>query len=59
MRPLLTTPRADIEAYLEEHHLAHVEDCTNTDERYARNRLRRQVIPVLRELNPRLTERSV
>ena len=59
VRPLLTTPRADIEAYLEEHHLAHVEDCTNTDERYARNRLRRQVIPVLRELNPRLTEHSV
>ena len=59
VRPLLTTPRADIEAYLEEHHLAHVEDCTNTDERYARNKLRRQVIPVLRELNPRLTERSV
>lgn len=59
VRPLLTTPRADIESYLEAHHLAHVEDCTNTDERYARNRLRRQVIPVLRELNPRLTERSV
>ena len=59
VRPLLTTPRADIEAYLEEHGLTHVEDCTNADPRYARNRLRRQVIPVLRQLNPRLTERSV
>ena len=57
--PLLTTPRADIEAYLEEHHLNHVEDCTNADDSYARNKLRHQVIPVLRELNPRLTERSV
>ena len=56
VRPLLTTSRADIEAYLEENGLSHVEDCTNTDESYARNRIRRQVVPVLRQLNPRLTE---
>ena len=56
VRPLLTTARADIMAYLEEHHVPHVEDSTNTDEAYARNRIRRQVVPVLRQLNPRLTE---
>ena len=56
VRPLLTTSRADIEAYLAQHGLSHVEDCTNTDESYARNRIRRQVVPVLRQLNPRLTE---
>ena len=56
VRPLLTTSRADIEAYLEEHRLSHVEDCTNADESYARNSIRRQVVPVLRQLNPRLTE---
>ncbi|WP_297211736.1 tRNA lysidine(34) synthetase TilS [uncultured Flavonifractor sp.] len=56
VRPLLTTPRAEIEAYLKAHGLHHVEDCTNTDESYARNRIRRQVVPVLRQLNPRLTE---
>ena len=58
VRPLLTTSRADIEAYLAARGLPHVEDCTNTDESYARNRIRRQVVPVLRQLNPRLTERS-
>lgn len=58
VRPLLTTPRADIEAYLEAHGIPHVEDSTNADDSYARNKLRHQVIPVLRELNPRLTERS-
>ena len=58
VRPLLTTPRADIEAYLEAHHIPHVEDSTNTDTKYARNKLRSQVIPVLRELNPKLTQRS-
>ena len=56
VRPLLTTSRADIVAYLEEHHVPHVEDATNADEYYARNRIRRQVVPVLRQLNPRLTE---
>ena len=57
VRPLLTMPRADIEAYLEAHGIPHVEDSTNADDSYARNKLRHQVIPVLRELNPRLTER--
>lgn len=56
VRPLLTTPRAEIEAYLEEYGVPHVEDSTNADTQYARNRLRHQVMPVLRELNPRLIE---
>ena len=56
MRPLLTTSRAEIVAYLEANGVAHVEDSSNTDEGYARNRIRRQVVPVLRQLNPRLTE---
>lgn len=56
VRPLLTTPRAEIEAYLAEQGVAHVEDSTNADAVYARNRLRRDVMPVLRGLNPRLTE---
>ena len=56
VRPLLTTSRAEIEAYLSEHGLPHVEDSTNTDEAYTRNRLRARVLPVLRELNPRFTE---
>ena len=56
VRPLLTTSRADILAYAAEHGVPYGEDSTNSDERYARNRLRRQVVPVLRQLNPRLTE---
>ena len=56
VRPLLTTPRAEIEAYLEAHNVPHVEDSTNSDTQYARNRIRHDVMPVLRELNPRITE---
>lgn len=56
VRPLLTTSRAEILSYLEENRLPHVEDSTNTDTVYARNKLRHQVMPLLRELNPRLDE---
>ena len=52
VRPLLETPRAEIETYLRENALPHVEDQSNADERYRRNRIRHAVMPVLRELNP-------
>ncbi len=52
VRPLLETSRAEIEAYLAENALPHVEDQSNADERYRRNRIRHSVLPVLRELNP-------
>lgn len=56
VRPLLTTPRTEIEAYVSEHGVPFVEDSTNADTAYTRNRLRREILPLLRELNPRLTE---
>ena len=57
VRPLLQTSRAEIEDYLQENGLSHVEDSTNADTAYARNRLRHQVIPLLEELNPALSSR--
>ncbi len=56
VRPLLTVTRAQIEAYAAEHALPYVEDSSNADAAYTRNRLRHTVMPLLRELNPRLTE---
>lgn len=52
VRPLLETSRAEIERYLAEQGLSHVEDGSNADESFLRNRLRRQVMPLLREMNP-------
>jgi tRNA(Ile)-lysidine synthase len=52
IRPLLKTTRAEIESYLEEKGIPHVEDSTNAKDDYSRNRLRHGVLPVLRELNP-------
>lgn len=56
VRPLLTTPRHEIEAYVAENTVPFVEDSTNSDTAYTRNKLRHTVMPLLRELNPRLTE---
>ena len=54
VRPLLGCTRAEIEEYLEENRVPHVEDSSNLSDDYARNLLRHRVMPVLRELNPRL-----
>jgi len=56
VRPLITVTRAQIEAYLEEHSVPHVEDSTNRSEDYTRNLIRRRVMPVLRNINPRFAE---
>ncbi|HWI10445.1 MAG TPA: tRNA lysidine(34) synthetase TilS, partial [Burkholderiaceae bacterium] len=47
LRPWLDRPRAEIEAYVRRHRLAYVDDASNADPRFARNRLRLQVWPVL------------
>lgn len=56
-RPLLSVTRAELEAYAARWEVPHVEDETNADpEAAARNRLRLQVMPLLKELNPRAVE---
>ena len=46
-RPWLSKPREDIEAYVRRHRLQHIEDESNGDPRFARNRLRLDVWPAL------------
>lgn len=52
IRPLLSTTREEIESYLKENGIPHVEDSSNSSDLYSRNRLRHQVVPVLRQINP-------
>lgn len=47
LRPWLERPRAAIEAYVKRHRLRYVDDDSNDDPRFARNRLRLQVWPAL------------
>ncbi len=56
VRPMLGVTRPEIEAYLEEHNVPHVEDETNADLNCTRNVLRHRVMPLLEELNPRAAE---
>ena len=58
IRPLLTTSRAVIEDYLRRYRIPHVEDSTNRDDAYSRNKVRHQVLPVLKEINPWLIPRT-
>jgi tRNA(Ile)-lysidine synthase len=56
-RPLLQASRADLEEYVREHAIAHIEDESNADTRYARNALRHEVMPRLAEAFPGYQER--
>ena len=56
IRPLLQTSRREIEQYLDENGIGHVEDETNEDMAYARNRLRRIIWPELERINPAVCE---
>jgi tRNA(Ile)-lysidine synthase len=52
LRPWLQIPRSTIDAYHAEHALAHVEDESNQDVRFTRNRLRHRVWPTLLQAFP-------
>lgn len=52
VRPLLTFSREDIETYAKENKLKWREDSSNVSNKYLRNKLRHDVIPVLKEINP-------
>ena len=56
LRPLLTVSRAEVEAYLRERDIPYVTDETNADRRFRRNRVRHELVPGLRGINPRLTD---
>ena len=56
IRPMLNVTRADVEAFLEEYSISHIEDSSNSGDDFLRNRLRHKVMPILKEENPRLSE---
>ena len=54
VRPLIDCTRADIEKYCSDNSIAFVTDETNFEDIYSRNRIRLNVIPELKKLNPSL-----
>ncbi len=56
MRPLLSTTRAEIEAYLNALGQSWREDSSNRHLTFTRNRIRHELLPLLEAWNPRLRE---
>lgn len=56
IRPLLFATREEIAAYAGENKLVFREDSSNASDKYARNKIRHHVIPVLKEINPSLEQ---
>jgi tRNA(Ile)-lysidine synthase len=56
IRPLLPFSRQEILRFLAEENIPWVEDDSNTDPAYTRNRIRHDVVPLLTGFNPRIEE---
>lgn len=56
LRPMLLVTRADVEAFLQEWCLDHIEDSSNGSDAFLRNRVRHHVMPLLTAENPKLAE---
>lgn len=56
VRPLLEVNRQDILDYLQHLQQPYVTDSTNLQDEYMRNKIRLNILPMLRELNPSVSE---
>lgn len=52
IRPLLGVTRKDIIEYINGRKLSYVEDCTNKEDIYVRNKIRLNILPLLETINP-------
>jgi len=56
IRPLLHARRADVLAHLARHRLPFAHDPSNVDPRFSRVRVRRELVPLLEDLSPRVVD---
>jgi tRNA(Ile)-lysidine synthase len=52
IRPLLDVTHAQTVAYCQQHDIQPLEDLSNTDPTYTRNRIRHQLLPLMESINP-------
>ncbi len=52
IRPLLEVSHAQTVAYCQQHQIVPLEDASNTDPRFLRNRIRHELLPLLESLKP-------
>jgi len=56
VRPLLSFKRNQIEEFLTKKNIKYRNDSSNSDIKYLRNNIRHQLIPLLKEINPKIQE---
>ncbi|HZU65650.1 MAG TPA: tRNA lysidine(34) synthetase TilS [Ktedonobacteraceae bacterium] len=56
IRPLLAESHAESITYCRQHAIVPLEDLSNTDPRFLRNRIRHELLPLLESLNPGIQE---
>lgn len=56
IRPLLQFKRSEIEAYARKKNYKWREDSSNSSDKYIRNRIRHQIVPVMEEINPQFLD---
>lgn len=56
IRPMLTVTRKEVLAFIQSYHISFVEDSSNKEDAFLRNRLRHHVMPLLEKENPRICE---
>ena len=56
IRPMLTVTRQEVEDFLSEWCLSHIEDSSNDTDAFLRNRIRHHVMPLLQAENPKIGE---
>lgn len=56
VRPLLFATRQEIDCYAQQQGLDHREDSSNAKDKYARNRIRLNVVPELKHINPSFSQ---
>ncbi len=52
IHPLLFTDREEILKYQQANHISYVEDSTNASTKYTRNKIRHELIPLMKEISP-------
>ncbi|MED7788144.1 tRNA lysidine(34) synthetase TilS [Francisella sp. 19X1-34] len=56
LRPLLNYKKSDIETFAQQSNIDHIYDDSNLDTKYRRNLIRNEVIPILQQVNPNISE---
>ncbi len=58
IRPMLLITKEEVMAFIEEYHLSYVDDSSNQEDDFLRNRLRHHVVPLLTKENPKLARNT-